>query len=348
MPDLEQSDGPLPGAAPVLAQMLTLLSGSFASGFDVAAASLEINRRQERWLNARAIDDPEVRATLEERSAQASAQANSLLTALARASAAPVAKEDSVLINGRVVDNGDGREGLAVVALDTRGHALGQATTSAGGVYSISLDAPHEVVLMITDPNGKRLHVDERVIDAKLGGTAFRELDLAAAKGAPRREKADLSDRATVPDVAGMDITGAGAVLRENGFTNIGVSFVPRPGSDGVAVGTDPQTGNLVEYSSKIELAVGKDPTARFDRKLVASAVKVDTGKAVPDEAVDKMFEALAKKGITGFDKLAAAAEGDDKAFAQLAKLSPRHATKARQSLLKTMTGLQALRVTKG
>src|SRR5437762_2131544 len=186
MPDLEQSDGPLPGAGPVVAQMLTLLSGSFASGFDVAAASLEINRRQGRWLDARDINDPGVRATLEQRTAQASAQANSLLTALARASAAPVAKEDSVLINGRILDKGEGREGLEVVALDARGHALGQATTGAGGVYSIALDASNEVVLMITDPHGKRLHVDERVIDAKLGGTAFRELDLAAVKGAPR------------------------------------------------------------------------------------------------------------------------------------------------------------------
>lgn len=329
---------------PEAAQILTLLSGSFASGFDVAAASVAINRREERWLDARGVDDVAVRAALETRTARAHAHADKLLTTLARASATPVPDKGAIVLNGRITDVGAEREGVEVVALDRQGHALGQATTGVSGSFSIRLDSDSEqVVLMVTDPNGKRLAVDEQVIDVKRGGVAFREFDIAS-KGRPRREKADLGDRVAMPNLSGMNVEEAGGLLREMGFRDVEVTLDPQRNAEGVVVKTDPQPGNLVEPSRPIELTVGKDPDARFDRNLVASVVKVETGEAVPDAAVDRMFEALSGAGATGFDRLKSAARRDDRSFADLTGLPAGQAAKARKSLLKTMTGLGTIR----
>jgi hypothetical protein len=347
MAEIEQADAPSVGAGPQLAQMLTLLSGSFASGFDVAAANLAMSKRQELALARNQNASPALTAALAARSAAASVQAGFMLTNLARSAAAPVADPNAAIIGGRVVDGTDAKQGLGVVALDPRGHALAQATSGPGGMFSLSLDASAEVVLMVTDAHGKKLDVDEQVIDARLGATAFREIDLSK-KGPPKREKADLSDRVTMPDVTGMEVMDAASALKDQGLANHGVAFEARPDRNGVVASTDPRPGNFVETSRPVELSLGMDPAGRFDRTLVANAVKVDTGKAVPDEAVDKMFDALAAGGATGFERLQGAARKDDKAFAEMTGLPARQAARARASLLKLLAGLGTLRAPKG
>lgn len=331
-------------AVPVVARIISLVGGSFASGFDVAAASLEINRRQERWLDARALDAPDSRAILKARTAHAFAHVERNFDNLARSAAVPIPEPDVIILNGRIVGSGIHPEGLEVVALDRQGHALGQSKTGAGGIFSIKIDADDaEVVLLVTDASGKRLAVDEQVINVKRGAGAFREFDVGRAKG-PRREKADLGDRVTMPDVSNVNVEEAASRLREMGFKDIEVTIEPKRQKEGVVTGSDPQPGNLVDPTRPVELTVGKDPEARFDRNLVASVVKVETGEAVPDPAVDGMFETLASKGATGFDRLKSVAGRDDRNFADLSGLPARQATKARDSLLKTMNAIGAIR----
>lgn len=345
MAESEKADDDVSVGESEAAQILNLFSGSFASGFDVAAASIAINRRQTHWLDARGVDNEAIRSTLRKRSAEASAHADRLFATLARASAAPVPEKGAIVLNGRITDEGVEREGLEVVALDRQGRALGQASTNAGGSFNIRLDADSaEVVLMVADAHGRRLAVDEQVIDLKRGGTGFREFDLANLAGRPKREKADLSDRLEMPDLAGMDLESAAASLREKGFRNFEVAIEARENAEGVIVRTEPKSGNLVDPERAVVLSVGKDPAKTFSRDLVASVVKVETGDAVPDAAVDRMFDELAANRATGFDRLNSAAKRDDKSFAHLTKLPAKQAATARKSLLKAMVGLGAIR----
>ena len=108
---------------PEAAQILTLLSGSFASGFDVAAASVAINRREERWLDARGVDDVAVRAALETRTARAHAHADKLLTTLARASATPVPDKGAM----REQQDAFGEEWIRMFSRDLSARDLSEA-----------------------------------------------------------------------------------------------------------------------------------------------------------------------------------------------------------------------------
>jgi hypothetical protein len=349
MADTDADDGEVAPTAsgPAAAQLLRLVSGSFASAFDVAAASVVINRREEHWLKVRGIEDPMTLAALQTRSAHTQRYADHLLHSFARSSAAPVPEKEAVTISGRITENAAPREAAEVVALDPQGHVIKQVTTGPGGAFSIRLDKEAKVVLMVTDAHGKRLLVDEQVIDGKLGETAFRELDLAA-KGPAKRERADLGDRVTMTDVSGMNVKEAADELRKQGFSDVEVTLEAKRDADGVVISTDPQPGNLVDLSRHVELTVGKDPDARFDRNLVASVVKVETGDEVPDAAVDKMFDALAASGATGLDRLRSAARRDDRSFAELSGLPAAKAATARKSLLKAMNALGTLRDKKG
>ena len=342
---VEAEDIGEPGAAEaVAAKILNLMGGSFASSFDVAAAAMTINRRQERWLDARGMDAPETREILRQRTTIAVAQAERDFANLARSSAVPVAEPNAIILSGRIVDPVADRKGLQVAALDRQGQALGHSKTRPGGTFSIRLKVKEaEVVLLVTDAHGKRLAVDEQVISIKRGGTAFREFDLGKASG-PRREKADLSDRVTMPDLTNVNLEEAAGRLREMGFKDIEVTIEPQRQKEGVVTGSDPKHGNLVDPTRPVELTVGKDPDARFDRNLVASIVKVETGQAVPDPAVDRMFENLASKGATGFDRITSAAGRDDRSFAEMSGLPIKQAAKARDSLLKTMTAIGTIR----
>ncbi len=338
--------------APELARMAAMMSGTLASAFDIAAAGLQASVRQARWLEARGLDDRATRSALDARAAAAAAHVDNMFNRFGLAVATPIATDETIAVSGRVIEKGIGRKGLEVVAVDAsegrRGKAVGQVTTGPAGEFSIRLEQEGDVLLMVTDDHGRTLMVDDRPVPARHGEPAFREIELGAAKKPPVRDRADLTGYVEMPELSGMNLADATDKLRDAGLKAIEVTINPKPEAEGVVLHSDPEPGSLIDATRPVEVVIGKDPEARFDRDVVSAVVKAETGEAVADEAVDRMFDNLAAKGVTGFDRLNSVARRDDKSFAEATGLAGDEAASARKSLLKAMSRLGTLKDREG
>lgn len=314
-------------------RMYALLAGHFAGGYDAAAGRLAMDRKRRTWLERQGRLDPGAREAMDARIASADRDARSRLTDLGRAAAMPVPEAGAMIVSGRVVKDGLGQPDLSVSALDRAGKALACGSTGGSGIFRFRLVDGEETILMVAGARGETLLVDDRVIAIEHGSTAYRELDLSAARAGACPDGPDLSARAVMPDLVGRPIEEARQKARDAGIEIARVEVKAGKGPEHMVLSSDPPPGRLLTDPPRCSLVISARQGKAGDIKTVGEVMKAQHSIKVPDQMVDRLVAGLREKEAGVAEDLRKLATGTDRAFAAITGIAREDATLVRKSL---------------
>ncbi len=139
----------------------------------------------------------------------------------------------------------------------------GRATTDAKGVYQISLDLSEPAVLslQVKSTKGGRVLAETAESNIKPGTRAYRDIVIADDKGSGGEVPGQTPDEpapqnSVMPDVTGLQVTSAHAVLEGLGITKITVKKRVADVPSGRVLEQSPAAGKPIKPDSSVTLVV--------------------------------------------------------------------------------------------